>query len=65
MAAVAALVLQANPLLAAAQVADVLRRSATQTMGTGWNPYTGAGLVNAEAAVALARVYDTTAPAIA
>ena len=31
-----------------AQVADVLRRSATQTVGTGWNPYTGAGLVNAD-----------------
>ena len=40
----------------------MLRRSATQTIGTGWNPYTGAGLVNATAAVALARIYDTTPP---
>ena len=61
---VAALVRQANPALSASQVADVLRRSATQTVGTGWNPYTGAGLVNAAAAVNLARVYDTTAPTI-
>jgi subtilisin family serine protease len=62
--AVAALTRQANPALTPSQVADVLRRSATQTMGTGWNQYTGAGLVNAEAAVALARVYDTTPPTI-
>ena len=45
--AVAALTRQANPLLTPAQVADVIRRSATQTLGTGWNRYTGAGLVNA------------------
>jgi subtilisin family serine protease len=63
--AVSALVRQANPLLTPSQVADVLRRSATPTMGPGWNPYMGAGLVNAEAAVALAGVYDTTPPAIA
>jgi subtilisin family serine protease len=62
--AVAALTRQANPALTPSQIADVLRRSATQTMGTGWNQYTGAGLVNAEAAVALARVYDTTPPTI-
>jgi Subtilase family len=62
--AVAALTRQANPLLTAAQVADVLRRSATQTPGAGWNEYSGAGLVNAEAAVALARTYDTTPPAL-
>ncbi len=61
---VAALTRQANPALTASQVADVLRRSATQTLGTGWNPFTGAGLVNAAAAVALARVYDTTPPTL-
>ena len=60
--AVAALVRQANPALTPAQVADVIRRSATQTFGTGWNEYTGAGVVNANAAVALARTYDTTPP---
>ena len=59
---VAALVRQANPTLGAAQVADVLRRSATQTLGTGWNQFTGAGIVNATAAVKLAQVYDTTPP---
>ncbi len=60
--AVAALVRQANPVLTPAQVADVIRRSATQTFGTGWNEYTGAGIVNANAAVAVARTYDTTPP---
>jgi subtilisin family serine protease len=62
--AVAALARQANPALSPSQLADVLRRSATQTMGTGWNEFTGAGVVNATAAVALARAYDTSGPAI-
>ena len=62
--AVAALTRQANPLLTPAQVADVIRRSATQTLGTGWNRYTGAGLVNALGAVTLARTYDTTPPSM-
>jgi subtilisin family serine protease len=63
--AVAALARQANPALSPSQLADVLRRSANQTMGTGWNEYTGAGLVNAAAAVTLARTYDTAGPAVA
>jgi subtilisin family serine protease len=62
--AVAALARQANPALTPSQLADVLRRSATQTMGTGWNEYTGAGVVDAAAAVALARTYDTSGPAL-
>jgi subtilisin family serine protease len=62
--AVASLVLQANPALHAGQVADVIRRSAHQTMGSGWNPHTGAGVVDALAAVTLARQYDTVAPGI-
>jgi subtilisin family serine protease len=62
--AVASLVLQANPALHAAQVADVIRRSAHQTVGTGWNPHTGAGVVDALAAVDLARTYDTVAPTL-
>ena len=62
---VAALTRQANPALTPSQVADVLRRSATQTLGTGWNQFTGAGIVNAAAAVTLARVYDTTPPGVA
>jgi subtilisin family serine protease len=61
---IAALTRQANPALSAAQVADVLRLSAVQTLGAGWNEYTGAGLVNAAAAVKLARVYDTTPPVV-
>ena len=63
--AVAALARQANPALTPGQLADVLRRSASQTMGTGWNEYTGAGIVNAAAAVALARTYDTVGPTLA
>ena len=60
--AVAALVLQANPGLHAAQIADVIRKTAHQTVGTGWNPHTGTGVVDALAAVTLARQYDTVAP---
>jgi subtilisin family serine protease len=62
--AIASLVLQANPALHSDQVADVIRRSAHQTVGTGWNAYTGAGVVDALAAVTLARTYDTVAPTI-
>ena len=62
--AVASLVLQANPALHADQVADVIRRSAHQTVGAGWNPHTGAGVVDALAAVDLARTYDTVAPTL-
>jgi subtilisin family serine protease len=62
--AVASLVLQANPALHEDQVADVIRRSAHQTVGAGWNQYTGAGVVDALAAVNLARTYDTVAPTI-
>jgi subtilisin family serine protease len=62
--AVASLVLQANPALHAGQVADVIRRSAHQTVGTGWNPHTGWGIVDALAAVTLARQYDSVAPTL-
>ena len=62
--AIASLVLQANPALRSDQVADVIRRSAHQTVGTGWNPHTGAGVVDALAAVTLARQYDTVPPTI-
>jgi subtilisin family serine protease len=62
--AVASLVLQANPALHAQQVADVIRRTAHQTVGTGWNAHTGAGVVDALAAVTIARTYDTVAPTL-
>lgn len=61
-AGAAALVREANPALRADQTADVLRRSAHQTVGSGWNPHTGAGVLDMTAAVALARQYDTVAP---
>jgi len=55
----AALAWQAERRLASEQVADVLIRSAD---GSGWNQFTGAGIVDGDAAVKLARVYDVLAP---
>jgi subtilisin family serine protease len=64
-AGAAALVRQAGPALRADQVADVLRRTASQTFGSGWNQHTGAGVLDVAAAVAMAARYDTSAPALA
>ena len=61
-AGVAALVWQVERRLASEQVAEVLTRSARQTIGRGWNEFTGAGIVDGAAATALARTYDVTAP---
>ena len=61
-AGIAALVWQVERRLASEQVADVLARSARQTIGRGWNEFTGSGIVDGAAAAALARVYDVTAP---
>jgi subtilisin family serine protease len=59
----AAVAWQVEPKLASEQVADVLVRSARQTLpGPRWNEYTGAGIVDGAAAARLARVYDTRAP---
>ena len=59
---IAALVWQVERRLASEQVAEVLTRSARQTIGRGWNEFTGAGTVDGAAAAALARTYDVTAP---
>ena len=59
---IAALVWQVEPRLASEQVAEVLDRSARQTLGKGWNEYTGAGIVDGKAATDLARAYDVTSP---
>ena len=49
----------------APQVADVLRRSATQTIGSGWNLVTaGTGVVNLGGAVELAGRYDVYSPIV-
>ena len=63
-AGIAALAWQVEPRLASEQVADVLVRSARQTVGTGWNEFTGAGVVDGQAATALARTYDVAAPRV-
>jgi hypothetical protein len=59
---IAALAWQVEPRLASEQVAEVLTRSARQTVGTGWNEYTGAGIVDGKSATDLAHLYDVTAP---
>ena len=61
-AGIAALTWQVESRLASEQVADVLIRSARQTVGRGWNRQTGAGIVDGGAATALARRYDVTGP---
>ncbi|HLM10598.1 MAG TPA: S8 family serine peptidase [Thermoleophilaceae bacterium] len=59
---IAALVWQVERRLASEQVAEVLTRSARQTIGGGWNEFTGSGIVDGQAASALARAYDVTPP---
>jgi subtilisin family serine protease len=62
-AGIAALAWQVEPRLESEQVADVIRRSARQTLpGSRWNEFTGTGVVDGEQAVALARSYDVRAP---
>jgi subtilisin family serine protease len=62
-AGAAALVRAVTPALRADQTGDVLRRSANPgPAGGGWNPRTGAGLLDVAAAVMLARRYDLTPP---
>jgi subtilisin family serine protease len=61
---IAALVWQVERRLASEQVAEVLTRSARQTIGSGWNEFTGTGIVDGAAAAALARAYDVSAPAV-
>jgi subtilisin family serine protease len=63
-AGIAALAWQVEPRLDSPQVADVLVRSARQTAGTGWNEFTGSGIVDGRGATALARTYDVTAPLV-
>ena len=62
-AGIAALAWQVEPRLQSEQVADVLRRSARQTLpGTRWNEFTGRGVVDGGKAAALARRYDVRSP---
>jgi subtilisin family serine protease len=63
-AGIAALAWHVEPRLASEQVADVMVRSAHQTVGTGWNEFTGAGIVDGSAATTLARTYDLSAPRV-
>jgi subtilisin family serine protease len=59
---IAALTWQVEARLASEQVAEVLTESARQTVGSGWNEFTGSGIVDGQAAAALARSYDVSAP---
>jgi subtilisin family serine protease len=62
-AGIAAVAWQVEPELASEQVADVIVRSARQTIpGRSWNEFTGSGIVDARAAAQLAARYDTRAP---
>jgi subtilisin family serine protease len=64
-AGIAAVVWQVEPRLESDQVADVLARTARQTVpGPRWNEFTGTGVVDGGAAVTLARTYDITAPVV-
>ena len=63
-AGIAALTWQVEPRLASEQVAEVLTRSARQTVGQGWNRQTGSGIVDGGAATALALRYDVTDPPV-
>jgi subtilisin family serine protease len=54
----------ANPLLSYQQVVDVLKRSAIDIAQTGVDPFTGAGLLDLGAAMALAKITRTEAEAI-
>ena len=55
----AALAWQAERRLASEQVAEVMVRSAN---GSGWNEFTGAGIVDGKAAVDMAATYDVIGP---
>ena len=62
-AGISALVWQVQPQLASEQVADVIARSAHQTIaGKRWNQLVGRGVVDGRAAVALAAIYDLRSP---
>jgi subtilisin family serine protease len=63
--AIAALAWQAEPRLQSQQVADVIQRSARQTIGQQpWNEFTGRGVIDGAAAIEAARRYDVTPPAL-
>jgi len=59
---IASLTWQVERRLASEQVAEVLIRSARQTLAPGWNGFSGRGVVDGLAATALARTYDVTSP---
>jgi serine protease len=60
--AAAALVRHLNPDLTAADVIQIIKRTARQPAGGGWNADLGWGILNAGAAVAAARATDRRAP---
>jgi hypothetical protein len=61
-AAVAAVVRDANPGMSARDVITVLKQTATRAPGAGWNPNLGWGILNGGAAIAAAKGLDRTKP---
>lgn len=61
-AAVAALLKQANPDLSATDVITLLEQTASRPPGTGWSEDLGWGILDAASAMAAARSLDRTAP---
>ena len=60
---VAALIWAARPELKNYEVADIIKRSARRSAGTGWTPTMGCGQLDAAAALELATGRSSTAPA--
>lgn len=60
---VAALIWAARPELKNYEVADIIKRSARRSVGTGWTPTMGCGLLDAGAALELATGRSSSAPA--
>jgi serine protease len=61
-AAAAALVRHLNPDMPAAEIVRLLKQTARRPPGTGWTPDLGWGILDAGAALALARTTDRRAP---
>src|SRR3954452_22487159 len=62
-AAAAAMVRHLNPDMPAVEIVHIIKQTARRPPGTGWTPELGWGILDAGAALALARTVDRRAPA--